>query len=107
MNKQSLSLSDVEDFIWHLNNPPAMYTPSLNQLLQFSVQKALAMNVLPIDSEYWSKKGWDKQIYYYPARISLLKRGIAQVFFKLMNRRVRESVARPQTIADYGGRVKG
>ncbi len=94
MNKQSLLFSDVEDFVWHLGNPPGMYTPSLNQLLQFSVQKALAMNVLPIDGEFWTKQGWDKHTFYYPARISPFKRSIAWAFSKFMNRRVRQAVKR-------------
>jgi multimeric flavodoxin WrbA len=107
MNQPSLSFSDVEDFVWHLNNPSKKYSPSLKQLFHFSIQKALALNVLPIDKEYWTKQRWDQQIYYYPAQISLLKRAIAQVFFKHMNQRMREAMKKHQLIADYAKFLKG
>ena len=93
MSKQQLSPVAIEKFVWHLFNPPSQYKPSLNQLLQFQVQKALALNVLPIDREFWTGKGWDKELYYYPARVSMLKRGLAWAFFKSMNQRVLKAVS--------------
>jgi hypothetical protein len=107
MNQPSLSFSDVEDFVWHLNNPSIKYTPSLKQLFHFSIQKALALNVLPIDKEYWIKQGWDQKIYYCPARKSLHKRVFTQVYSKYMNQRTREAMKKHPLIADYAKLVKG
>ncbi|MBI9045223.1 MAG: NAD(P)H-dependent oxidoreductase [Anaerolineaceae bacterium] len=91
MNKTPLSLDEVSNFLWHLNNPPDAYTPSLNQVMQFQVQKVLAMKVVAIDRAYWSARGWDKQQYYYACRLSLGKRLIAWGFYKLLDFRIRPS----------------
>jgi multimeric flavodoxin WrbA len=99
-NKLPPSYAELKSFIWHLNNSPSSYTPSLRQLLQYQVQKALALNVIPLDVEYWTQQKWDKQLYYYPTHVSLLKRGIAQAFFKYMDRQVRDSVVSVQSKAD-------
>ena len=89
MSQQPISQEDVESFVWHLNNPVSAYKPSLNQLMQFQVQKVLALKVSKFDREYWIKQGWDKRPYYYPCQISIGKRFIAWCLYQILNRRIR------------------
>lgn len=89
MNRSPLSQAAVSDFAWHLNNPTSAYTPSLGQVMQYQVQKVLALKVSAIDREYWVERGWDKQLYYYPCHISLGKRCVAWGLYQLLYHRVR------------------
>ncbi len=86
MNQAPLSQAQVSNFVWHLHNPPRAYTVSLSQILQYQVQKVLALKILDIDREYWVERGWDKQLYYYPCHISLGKRCIAWGLYQLLYR---------------------
>ena len=74
MNQEAVSFDDVKSFVWHLNNPISAYKPSLNQVMQFQVQKVLALKVSELDRDYWIKQGWNKRSYYYPCQISMGKR---------------------------------
>ncbi len=89
MDQDPPSHSEISKFVLHLNRPTSEYKPSLQQLMQYQVQKVLALKVSTIDREYWAERGWDKQLYYYPCRISLIKRGVAWIFYKFMYRQVR------------------
>lgn len=93
MDQSPLSQADVSSFVWHLNNPPSSYKPSLSQVNQYQVQKALALNVLAIDREYWIERGWDKQPYYYSCHISVGKRCIAWSLYQLLSRRIRPGIS--------------
>ncbi len=88
MNQDPVSQTDVSKFVWHLNNPPTAYKPSLLQLIQYQVQKVMALKVAAIDRDFWIEKGWANQIYYHPCRISLDKRLIAWCFYKFLYGRV-------------------
>ena len=89
MNQDPPTKSEVSKFVWHLNNPTSSYKPSLNQLIQYQVQKVMALKVSKIDSEYWEERGWDKELYYYPARISWINRIIAGIFYKFLYSRIK------------------
>jgi multimeric flavodoxin WrbA len=89
ISKQSPSQENVERFVWHLNNPVSSYKPSLNQLMQFQVQKVLALKVSTLDRRYWVEQGWDRQSFYYPCRISFGKRIIAWCFYQVLSYRIR------------------
>lgn len=88
MDQSPVSQSEVSSFIWHLINPPSEYTASLPQVIQFQVQKVLALKVLETDRDYWVERGWDQQLYYYPCKISLGKRFLAWVFYQFLYRRI-------------------
>ncbi len=89
MDQSPLSQAKVGNFVWHLNNPTSAYVPSLSQVMQYQVQKVLALKVSAIDREYWVARGWDKQLYYYPCHISLGKRCVAWSLYQLLYRRIR------------------
>lgn len=81
---------DIKKFIWHLENPKEKYRPSFKQLTQYQVQRVLALKILDIDRQFWAKKGWDKQIYYFKCRIGPIKRLWAWAFYTVMKSRVKK-----------------
>jgi multimeric flavodoxin WrbA len=93
IDQSPLSQAEVSSFVWHLNNPPSAYRISLSQVMQYQVQKVLALKVLEIDREYWVERGWDRQLYYCPCHISLGKRCIAWGLYQLLYHRIQ-----PQTL---------
>ena len=89
MNQDTPTQGEIKKFVWHLNNPTSAYKPSLQQLIQYQVQKVMALKVSKIDREYWVERAWDKELYYYPARISWINRIIASSFYKFLYRRIK------------------
>lgn len=90
LNQSPVTEEDLKKFIWHLTNPKEKFSPSYKQITQYQVQRVLATKVLDIDKQFWQKKGWDKQIYYFPCRIDPIKRLWGSLFFRFMNSRVKE-----------------
>ena len=88
MNQDLPTQDEVSKFVWHLHNPTSAYKPSLQQLIQYQVQKVMALKVAKIDREFWVERGWDKELYYYPARISLINRIIAGIFYMFLYNRI-------------------
>ena len=88
MNQAPPTKSEIKKFVWHLKNPTSAYKPSLQQLIQYQVQKVMALKVSKIDREYWTERGWDKELFYYPARISVINRIIASIFYMFLYSRI-------------------
>jgi hypothetical protein len=80
---------DMKKFIWHMENPKEKYSPSFKQITQYQVQRVLALRVLDIDRQFWEKKGWDKQVYYFDCRIGPIKRLWGWVFYTFMKSRIK------------------
>lgn len=89
LEHRPITQESVKSFVWHLNNPVHRYKPSLKQVLQFQVQKVLALKVSSLDRAYWTERGWAKQGYYFHCQINLWKRILAWCFYQLLNRRIR------------------
>lgn len=87
-DSQPVTESDVSRFLWHLQNDPSRYRPSLRQLIFYQVQKVVALKTSPVDCAYWESQGWDEAVYYHPCRISLIKHAIAKAFYWMLERRV-------------------
>lgn len=64
------------------------YRPSLNTLMQYQVQKVLALKILPNDKAYWESKGWQNRVFYYPCRIPITKRILAGSFYKILANKI-------------------
>ena len=65
------------------------YNPSFYQLTMFQVQRVLANKIIEIDKEFWNKKEWMNKIYYYDKNIPYIKRIYANLFFKMLNNRIK------------------
>ena len=87
-NQTPVTEDDLKKFIWHLNNPKEKWAPSYKQLTQYQVQRVLAEKVLDIDKQFWTKKGWINQPYYFNCRIGPGKRLWASAFHAFMRTRV-------------------
>lgn len=63
-----------------LMEQPERYSPSLGQMIDFEVQKSMALFLGKLDRAYWEEKGWADRPYYFPCRIhrpyALISRGI-------------------------------
>ncbi|MEE4194530.1 MAG: NAD(P)H-dependent oxidoreductase [Anaerolineae bacterium] len=93
-NQSPVTEDDLKRFIWHMTNSREKFSPSYKQLTQYQVQRALSQNVLDIDKQFWAKKGWDKQIYYFNCRIDPIKRMWSSIFFSVLNSRMKRSPQR-------------
>lgn len=60
-----------------LLNTPKKYSPTLNQLIGFEVQKSLSQYLDGLDAEYWKKMNWMCKSYFYPCKINPLKRAVS------------------------------
>jgi hypothetical protein len=74
-----------------MNSPAGQWKPPLRALILFHVQKALAMNVMRIDREYWIERGWDQASFFFDCKIGPLKRLFLRLFFRRLDRRVKAS----------------
>lgn len=88
-NNKEITESEIEKFLSYINNGTDSYRPSLKLLMGFQVQKILAKKIIPLDKTYWEQKGWMESYYFFPCKISLYKRILANVFFKILNNRIR------------------
>jgi len=85
---KTISSSEYNDFVNHLYMSTEEYKPSLKQLFMFQVQKVLALKILKIDYDYWKQNNWHDKIYYYDNSASIIKKYLANMFFKFMYKRV-------------------
>ena len=79
---------EYDNFVKHLLMPKELYKPTLNQLILFNVYKVLALKIMKIDTNYWTKKGWADRNYFFKAKINIFKRIIANRFYKMLYKKV-------------------
>lgn len=75
-----VEVSEVKRFIDHIKMDKKHYKPSLNALIHFQVQKVLAKKVGYLDCEYWEKKNWNSEVYYFKSKINPIKKLAAKSF---------------------------
>jgi multimeric flavodoxin WrbA len=83
---EKISRIECENFIMHLNMKKEDYKPSFSALINFQVQKVLSYKLVGLDSEYWKGKGWNNDSYYFKCRINIIKRLIATIFGRFLNK---------------------
>ncbi len=76
-HKERVTSAELNHFLALLEKPYT-YRPSFANLLNFQVQKALAMQVLTQDLAYWTEKGWTNQSYYQAAKLNPFSNGLAK-----------------------------
>ncbi len=69
-----------------LLNAPQKYRPSLNILIEFEVQKALAKYIGGLDGSYWKEKGWDTKVYFTQCSPNRLKCFTSRMFGAVLQR---------------------
>lgn len=61
------------------------YKPTLKQIFEFCTQKALAINVLPLDLKYWTEMGYIDMPYYYKCKINIFKQLLGFAYYKILS----------------------
>ncbi|HNX99213.1 MAG: flavodoxin family protein [Oscillospiraceae bacterium] len=65
---------------------PQSYRPTLNSLINFETQKALAKYLNGLDTCYWSERGWDTKPYYFRCGSNGLACILSKAFGVLLRR---------------------
>lgn len=86
-----ISEKEISGFI-RLIHRPGSHSPSLNQLINFEVQKALAMAMNPLDREYWQEKQWQNKPYFYPCRVNKFYSVMSLAFGKFLQTKLNSSI---------------
>jgi multimeric flavodoxin WrbA len=86
--KDAVKPNEYDSFVKHLFMEEHKYTPSVNQLIFFQVQKVLAEKVLTIDKEFWEQRNWMDKVYYFDCRINAINRTVAKSFYKMLSKKV-------------------
>lgn len=76
---QPVSEKEVKKLIRLLQSPHE-HTPTLNQLFNFEVQKAMALSLTQLDREYWEAQHWNEQPYFYLCKVNPIYRQISHRF---------------------------
>lgn len=88
---QPVTEKELARFI-KLIEQPQDFTPTLNHLINFEVQKALALSLDSPDRAYWQEKHWLDQPYFYPCKLPPLSRHISHLFGRMLQRKMTSSV---------------
>lgn len=75
----AVTKKELSEFI-RLLNAPQKYGPSLNILIDFEVQKALAKYIGGLDASYWKERGWDSKEYFTQCSPNRLKSFTSRMF---------------------------
>ncbi|RKX81552.1 MAG: flavodoxin family protein [Spirochaetes bacterium] len=84
-----LKKKEYIDLVETIRRGSRNHKPSLEALMSYQVQRVLAEKILTIDRDFWRKKGWDRQIYYYSCRIGVVKRLLASLLYTILLNRIR------------------
>ena len=68
-----LTEKEMSKFLSLLNTDKSKYKPTMNELIIFQVQKALALKFGEGNKEFWAQNGWLDKPYYYKCKIGLKK----------------------------------
>jgi multimeric flavodoxin WrbA len=75
----------MRPFLTMLDSPKELDQPSWKRVIDFQVQKALALHVLRQDRAYWASYGWDQRDYYYENQLSWLKKRVGHLFYRVLS----------------------
>jgi len=65
---------------------PKSYRPTLNNLINFEVQKALAKYLNGLDTRYWGERCWNTKPYFFDCSTNRLKCIISKMFGAFLQR---------------------
>lgn len=87
---------EMEQMIRQLQQPQT-HAPTLEQLINFEVQKAMALSLNPLDRDYWEGKNWREESYFYPCRINPLYQQISHRLGQFLQKKMKVTVDANQT----------
>ena len=68
---------------------PQEHVPTLSQLLNFEVQKAMVLSLNRLDREYWEARRWSEQSYFYPCKVNPICRQISRRFGMFLRQKMK------------------
>lgn len=77
---------EIENFIKHLQSNRKCYRTTQKQIINFQIQKVLALKIIPRDKDFWEKQEWIDKGYFREENVSKIKMMIGKVFYKVMSR---------------------
>lgn len=83
-----ISEKEVALFLKLIQNPQK-HSPSLNQLINFEVQKAMALFINLLDRQYWEEHHWRSQPYFYCCKINPIYRLISHQIGKILQHKMK------------------
>lgn len=83
-----VSEKEVKKLI-RLIQQPQEHFPTLSELMNFEVQKAMAMSLNRLDREYWETRHWSEQPYYYPCRVNPICHQISGRFGQFLQHKMK------------------
>lgn len=87
-----VSDEELKRFIKHIQQTKQpKWSPTLDELMTFQVQKALAHHVLKRDREYWKQHHWSEKVYYDETEVPFYKKWIGNAFYYLLSQGMSKS----------------
>lgn len=77
-----LELSSFMNVVCNKNK----YTPSFKDISYFNVQKALAMNIFPLDKEFWINNNWNELSFYPNSKVNLPKKLYGNFLYSIISK---------------------
>jgi len=88
---KDIKVKELSKFI-QLLNYPQNYSPTLNQLIGFEVQKALAKYLNGLDTKYWEEMNWMDKPYYYKCRVNIIKSTISRTIGSIIQKNMKKAM---------------
>lgn len=85
-----VSEKEISKFIELLNHP-CSYSPSFYELLNFEIQKSMALSINQLDREYWNKKQWQDMPYFYSCKINIVYQLISSTVGKFIRYKMKDA----------------
>lgn len=83
---KKIDRKEIEDFVKHLKSNRRSYKTTQKQIINFQMQKVLAVKIIPRDKNFWEKQGWIEQGYFEEENVSKIKMIVGNSFYRLMSR---------------------
>ena len=84
--KEPVQKKELSRFLTLLNQNKKRYSPSMDEIVLFTVGKALASKSSDDDHRYWQEKQWLDKSYYYPCRMNPAKKLFGKFMFKVISK---------------------
>ncbi len=79
---------EIENFKEILNSSSKKYKPTIDVLINYQVQRALANKVFPLDKIYWKEKNYNGD-YYFNCKVNIFKKIISKTFYNSFSKKVK------------------
>ncbi|MGL5378876.1 flavodoxin family protein [Clostridium sp.] len=77
---------ELARFIKLIDSNGKGYSPSFKEVYTYSIQRALATNVFPLDKKYWEEKDLLDKAYFPGAKVSPLKKIYGNGLYKILTK---------------------